>query len=53
MRIDIIEIEMQLGDDADIAAALLVDRNQRLDPELKGAGGVDRAGIDGPRGQGA
>jgi uncharacterized protein YydD (DUF2326 family) len=30
-RIDVVEIEVQLSDHADISAALPVDRNQRLD----------------------
>ncbi len=40
---------MQLRDHPDIGAALPVDRDQRLDGDLKGASNPDDAGIDGAR----
>lgn len=44
-RVDIIEVRVQLRDDADIAAALAVDRDQRLDVELEGVADPDHAGL--------
>jgi hypothetical protein len=53
IRIEVVEIEMQLRDNADIAAAFPVDRDQRLDAELKHITDPDHTGIDGAGGVGA
>src|SRR6266404_2377058 len=52
VRIDVIEIQMQLRDHPDIGAALPVDRDQRLDGDLKGISDPDHPGIDGAGGHG-
>src|SRR5437016_14314594 len=46
-RIDVVEIIVQLRDHADIAAALAVDRDQRLDAELERVADPNDARIDG------
>ena len=44
--VDIIEVKVQLRDDA-VAAAWAIDRDQRLDVELEGVADPNHAGTDG------
>src|SRR4029077_8620300 len=50
-RVDVVEIEVQLRDDADIGSTLPVDRDQRLDTDLEGVTDPQHPGIDGAGGQ--
>src|SRR5260370_10927711 len=43
----VVEIDVQLRQRADIASAVAVDRNDRLQPDLEVIADVDHAGIDG------
>src|SRR5215813_10907344 len=49
LRRDIVQIEVDLGDDPDVLAGGAVDRDHRLDSELEIAPEPDDAGIDGAR----
>src|SRR5258708_33916558 len=52
-RIDVVEVEVQLRDHADIRPALPVDWNEGLNADLESVSDPEKAGIDGPRGHGS